>query len=122
MSLGPPNKHERVPCAVAIVLGEVTYYGRGIESGDWYMAPSAPQNVVNRVLDEASTNGERVVYHPYGPAMVRLDWLRYGEEFPDGRDWIEELKRISLFQTCPHDGSAPQFDIGGPYAGRRPHH
>jgi hypothetical protein len=38
VKLRPPNRTETVLCAVARINNKVLYYGRGVLSGDWYVA------------------------------------------------------------------------------------
>jgi hypothetical protein len=91
----PPDQNERVICAVASINGVIFYYGRGVVSGDWYinLPLETDPELFKAGIDEARAEGERIVDHPYGPTMVRLDWLGSSKEYPQDRAGIERIKR-----------------------------
>jgi hypothetical protein len=105
-TLQPPHQTETVLCAVATLSGVICYYGRGVVTGDWYinLPLEGDLELIKGGIDEALEEGERIVFHPYGPAMMRLDWLGSAKEYPQDRDKTETVKRI-LEQMPPqsHD-------------------
>jgi hypothetical protein len=94
-TIKPPNQTERVLCAVASLSGVVCYYGRGVITGDWYinLPLEGDPELLKAGIDEALEEGERIVEHPYGPTMVRLDWLGSAKEHPRDRVIIEVLRQ-----------------------------
>jgi hypothetical protein len=93
--VNPPNQTETVLCAVASLSGLIVYYGRGVITGDWYINLPLEDDpeLLKAGIDEALEEGERIVEHPYGPLMVRLDWLGSAKEHPQDRALIEELRQ-----------------------------
>jgi hypothetical protein len=96
-NLRPPDEDEPVNCAVALVAGEKFYYGRGVRSGDWFIAlplDTDPESaeMLKGGIEAALEEEERIFFHPYGPAMVRLDWLASSEEFPEDKELAQKLK------------------------------
>ena len=82
------------------------YYGRGIESGDWYLA--APFDIDPEMLlgavEEAKREGEQIIFHPHGPVMFRLDWTASDDRYPQDQDGAALMKKI-LEQIPPQSSS-----------------
>jgi hypothetical protein len=73
---------DTVKCAVLQLQGhEPLYCGRGVLSGDWYISVEG-ESETEQVLTWAQDEGESIINHPYGPRMVRLEWLLEGRREP----------------------------------------
>jgi hypothetical protein len=91
---------EFVRCGVLRLPDLNLYFGRGIESGDLYLAPTSfspdiPRAEVAGLIAEAEAAGEKIVCHSFGDIpMFRVQWLRRQEASPDVQDalnWIESI-------------------------------
>jgi hypothetical protein len=77
------------------VGGQVLYYGRGVVSGDWYVALEfADRELLQATLEEAAREGERDLSHPCGLPIVRIDWLASDARYPQDREHAEHVKKL----------------------------
>jgi len=72
-------QNDPVHCAIGLRNGIPLHYGRAAVSGDWYIGNPLLDYTIG-TIKEAEEAGERVVWHPDGPPMFRLDWLVDGDE------------------------------------------